>query len=296
MSWRYYVGVCFAVGGTFLFALKSIFIKLAFAEGVTPLTLLSMRMAFSLPFYVGMLTYLRSQDSEKPAASRREIVCGMLLGFLGYYLASLLDLSGLQYISAQLERLTLFTYPTMVALLAWMFLGEPLNRRIVLALILCYAGLYLMYRQEQKFEITTDVAWGMLLVMGSALSYSFYILFAKPMMQRIGSREFTSWAMIGSTVFVLLHAVVAQTGEAWQATRLVWVYGLILAFVCTVLPSFLVNEAIMRLGATRTTLIGSVGPVVTMGLAIVLLHEPTSVWHFLGMGIVILGATMATSR
>ncbi|WP_442505312.1 DMT family transporter [Novipirellula sp. SH528] len=289
-------GVLLAVVGTFLFALKSIFIKLAFAAGATPVLLLTLRMLFAFPLYVMVLAYQPNSASHEPLklslAAR-----SFGLGFLGYYLASYLDLTGLSYITAQLERLTLFTYPTMVAFLAWMFLGEQINRRIITAIVCTYAGVLLMYGQERMFSSGDDVGYGVILVLGSAFSYSLYVLFAKPTMQRIGSRRFTSLAMIGSTFFVVVHyACTHPISDLFGVAPIVFVYGLILAFVCTVIPSFMINEAILRIGATRTTVIGSVGPVLTMLMAIMVLHEPSSIVHFAGMAIAIFGVSLVARR
>jgi drug/metabolite transporter (DMT)-like permease len=289
-------GITLAIVGTFLFALKSIFVKLAFAAGANATFLLTLRMTMALPFYIAVFWHLRTRGDRQPLR-REHIVRATLLGFLGYYLASYLDLAGLEQITAQLERLTLFTYPAMVAVLAWLFLGEHLNRKIILSIALSYFGVLLMYSQESTFTAVGRTGLGVLLVVGSALSYSFYILFAKPMMQLIGSQQFTSLAMIGSTFFVVFHFVATQPmSMLTQAQPIVYVYGMILAFVCTVLPSFMINEAIMRIGATRTTVIGSIGPVLTMLLAIVVLSEPSSVQHFVGMAIAICGVSLVAVK
>jgi len=289
-------GVTLAVVGTFLFALKSIFVKLAFAAGANATLLLTLRMSMALPFYLGVLWHLRTRNDRKPLW-RNHIIRATLLGFLGYYLASYLDLAGLEQVSAQLERLTLFTYPAMVAVLAWLFLGEQINRKIILAIALSYFGVFLMYGQERTFTATGNTRLGVILVTCSALSYSFYILFAKPTMRHIGSRQFTSLAMIGSTFFVAVHFAVTQPlSSLVQAKPIVYVYGIVLAFVCTVIPSFMINEAIMRIGATRTTVIGSVGPVLTMLLAILVLSEPSSVQHFVGMAVAIYGVSLVARK
>lgn len=296
---RYASGVVLAIGGTFLFALKSIFIKLAYAAGAEPLGLLTLRMGFSLPFYLAVLPQLRA-NSGGPRIKPRDVGLAMLLGFLGYYLASYLDLAGLTYITAQLERLTLFTYPSMVALLAAMFLGEKLTPRVVAALVLSYLGVALLYRQEKQLATGTasdQLAWGAALVVGSALSYSLYILLAKPMMQRIGSRLFTSLAMIGSTVFVGIHFAASRPVHSLgDLPAVVYAYGLVLAIGCTVLPSFMINESIVRIGAARTTIIGTVGPVLTVLLAVLLLGEPTSIYHAAGMLLAVVGVSLVAVK
>lgn len=293
-NWR--AGVFLAIAGTFLFALKSIFIKLAFAAGADAIELLTLRMAFSLPFYAAVWFHL-SRQSGAPKYSRRTCATALLLGFLGYYLSSLLDLQGLTYISAQLERLTLFTYPAIIAVLAWAFLGEELNKRIIASIVLCYLGVALMYAREMQIESSRETTIGVLLVMGAAISYSLYILFAKPTMQTMGSRLFTSLAMMGSAAFVGLHfGTTRPLGSLLELQPAVYVYAVALAVACTVLPSYMISEAIMRIGATRTTVIGSVGPVLTLLLAISVLGEPTSIFHFLGMGVAVIGVGLVSRR
>ena len=292
---RHSSGVLLAISGTFLFALKSIFIKLAFASGANPTSLLTIRLLLSAPLYAAVLVYSRRRHNRvewKP----KPVGLAISLGFLGYYLASYLDMSGLEHISAQLERLTLFTYPAMVAVLAALFLGERLNRQIVVSLTLCYVGIWLMYSQERLLANDHDVTKGVMLVLGSALSYSLYVLLSKPLMQQMGSTEFTCLAMIGSAVFVGIHFLATQPITSLSTSASVWGYGALLAFVCTVIPSFMLNEAIVRLGAMRTAMFGTVGPVVTMLLAIVLLGEPSSLSHFVGMAVVLVGVAMVAKK
>lgn len=289
-------GFLLAIIGTFLFALKSIFIKLAYAEGAEPTLLLMLRLAFAMPFYIAVLWQVRTTPGCAPL-QRTHLIRSLMLGFLGYYCASYLDLSGLQYLTAQLERLTLFTYPAIIAVLAWLFLGERLNRRIIASILLCYLGIALMYGQERSLTGGSNVAWGVLLVLGSAISYAVYVLFAKSTMKQIGSRQFTSLAMIGSTVFIGIHYLATRDVALLGSTPpIVLLYGFVLAIVCTLIPSFMINEAIMRIGATRTAVIGSAGPVLTMLLAIGVLDEPSSVLHFVGMGVAIVGVSLVSRQ
>lgn len=288
-------GVFLAIVGTALFALKSIFIKLAYAEGADAILLLALRMLLALPFYFAMLWYLSRKQLIKAPLHSKRILHILGLGFLGYYLASYLNLESLSYISAQLERLTLFTYPAMIAFLSWMFLGEQITKRIIAALLISYVGLFVMYSKEIGFTSVADTRWGMFLCMAAALSFSFYVLFAKPIMQKVGSRAFTSIAMIGSSIFVFAHFfAVTDDIMSIEISNMTWVYAFLLAFVSTVIPSFMMSEAIVRIGAARTTILGSVGPVFTMLLAIVILSEPSSIYHFIGMVVVLVGVGLIT--
>jgi len=292
------VGILLAILGTFLFALKSIFIKLAYQEGATADEVLLLRMLLAAPFYLGMLMYLHKKPSKNQRAQVRSnhVAKMMALGFIGYYLASYLDLAGLVYITAQLERLTLFTYPTMIAILAWIFLGEAITRAVIASLLLCYLGLWIMYGQE---IIHTDlsgseVSKGVLLVLGSALSYSIYVILAKPMIQKFGSRFFTSIAMLGSTLFVIIHFSLLHSWDLSQIQPKVWLYCILLASFSTVIPSFMITEAIARIGAARTSILGSVGPVLTIVLAVFIIDEPFTFQHAIGVSLVMIGVGLVS--
>ena len=90
----------------FGFSFKAILIKLAYPYGVDAITLLVLRMSFALPVFV-WVGFTASRSA--PSLTRRDWLHVLVLGFLGYYGASILDFLGLQYISAGLERLILFT-------------------------------------------------------------------------------------------------------------------------------------------------------------------------------------------
>lgn len=293
---NYYKGMTLAVVGTFLFALKSIFIKLAYADGANSDQVLLLRTLMASPFYAAILWYLRSKQVERKPIAVKQYVAMLGVGFMGYYLASYLDLLGLELISTQLERLTLFTYPTMIAILAAIFLKERLTPVIIASLVLCYVGIWLIYGQEVTQEPEADVRNGVLLVLGSALCYSVYVIIAKPMIQLHGSREFTSINMLGSAFFMVIHFSITVQESFSELPVSVYMYGLILAVFCTVVPSYCITAAIALVGATKTTVMGTVGPVFTILLAVLLLDEAFGMYHFLGVLSVLIGVSLVTLK
>src|SRR5690606_10762804 len=115
-------GVLFAVLSATGFSLKASLVKLADAAApVDAVTVLSLRMGLALPLFAWLLWW--SRGSGQVRLSARDWVHVLLLGMFGYYLSSLFDFYGLQYISAGLERLILFTYPTLVLLLQMLAMG-----------------------------------------------------------------------------------------------------------------------------------------------------------------------------
>ena len=137
-----WIGYVLAATGAFLFATKSIIIKLAYAEGVDAETLLALRMAMSLPFYlvIGLWGVWSERAAPAPAVPRRKaIIQAAFIGLLGYWFSSYADFKGLEYISAQFERLILFTYPLFVVLIGAAFFKQPVRARALLAFVVSYA-------------------------------------------------------------------------------------------------------------------------------------------------------------
>ena len=90
-------GIALALVGVLAFSVRPILIKLAYAYVTDPVTLIALRMVFSLPFFAATAFWVR-RDTARPALARRDWWAVLFLGFLGYYLASFLDFLGLQYI------------------------------------------------------------------------------------------------------------------------------------------------------------------------------------------------------
>lgn len=280
-------GVILAVGGASLFSLKGVVIKLAFAEGMGVFQLLTLRMAFALPVYlaIGVIAFLRTK--EKPAL--RFFLMAGGLGLISYYLSSWLNFEGLRYVSAQLERLILYIYPTIVALLAWVFLKEKITARHVFALLLAYAGVAVLFGAEIGHQ-GPDVLLGGGHIFAGAFIYAIYVTASKPVITRMGATLFTAFGMsVASIAFLtqsgvemILHAPPPVTANGY------WL-ALALAIMCTVIPSFMISSAIGMIGPGPTSAVGGVGPVVAAWAAVMVLNEPFGWPHFAAMVLTIVG-------
>lgn len=284
------VGPAFALAGAIAFSFKAILVKLAYGfHAVDPLTLLALRMLYAAPFYTAILAW---SSRGAPRVRGRDWMLVLALGCIGYYLSSYLDFLGLQYISAALERLVLFTYPTLVALLSAIFLARPITRRTALALAITYFGVTLVFWHDLR--LARDVSLTLLgsaLVFGSALLYAVYLVCAGPMIERLGTVRFTAGAMLASTGFVAAQFTLTRPLEALAQPASIHLIGATMAVVCTVLPSFLIAEAVRRIGANHVSMMGSVGPLSTVIFGALLLGEPIGVLQVAG-GVAVVGGVL----
>ena len=302
MPWKHWsperVGVALAVLAAFGFSFKAIFIKLAYAvpmaSPVDPVTLLSLRMTLSLPVFawVGF-----QSGRSAPPLTRRDGGVLLVLGLFGYYGASLFDFLGLQYISAGLERLILFTYPTLTILIGILFMGKTLHRNELGALLLSYAGIGLAFAHDLEFSADMrNVLIGGTFVFASSLTYSLYLSGSAPMIKRLGSARFTALVMMVSTAAAQAHFLVSQPLDAYILPPRTYAYVAAIVAFSTVLPMFMQSASIARIGPARSVLIGTIGPVLTIFFGWWILDEPASAAQVTGTGLVLAGVWLASRK
>jgi drug/metabolite transporter (DMT)-like permease len=288
------VGMALAILAAFGFSFKAIFVKLAYPYGVDAITLLALRMAFAAPIFL-WVGFTASRGAA--ALSGRDWIGVVVMGLAGYYGASIFDFLGLQYISAGLERLILFTYPTLTLLFGMALARRPASRREVAALALCYAGIGAAFWHDLEFAQDATAIWiGSGLVFASALCYAVYLTGSARLIARIGTARFAALATLVSTAVVFGHFLAVQPLAALVQPWPVYGYGLAMGLFSTALPVFAQSAAIRRLGSPRVALISMLGPLATIAFAGWLLDEPLSLAQLLGAALVIAGVALASRR
>ncbi len=289
------IGLVFAVIGTVCFSLRPVIIKLAYDYVVDPVTLLALRMIFSVPFFVVAAAWARRKGAAAPPISRRDMWAVVVLGLLSYYLASFLDFLGLQYISAGLGRLLQFIYPTVVVILSALFLARRPTRRDIVALAVTYFGLVLVFWHALGGE-HLNLWLGAALVFISATCYATYLVAGSAVIARVGSVRFTAYAMIVASAACVIQFFVLRPLSALDLPLPVYGYAAAMAIFSTVIPGFLIAEALRRIGANHVAIIGALGPVTAIVLGYVGLDELMTPLQILGAALVLVGVVVVSVK
>jgi len=300
-------GYIFAAIGSVLFSMKAIFIKLAYMPSVgfeenqlDAITLLALRMGFSVPVYllIGAWIIRRRKLAGEELPPKTLFLKAAGLGLMGYYLCSFMDFEGLKLITAQLERLLLFTYPVFVMILGALFFGHKITRNGVVSILIAYMGIVVIFAGG---EIATglNVPLGTALILGCAFLFSLFQLFAKSQINKMGSSLFTCAAMTASGTMVFMHFLMTNfiNGDVMQSLTLpprIWMLGAAIAVCSTLIPSFLINIALGRIGAQAVAMLGMISPIATIVFAIIWLGEPFGWVDAVGTGLTIFGIGLYT--
>jgi len=284
------IGALIAITGIVMFSAKAIMVKLGYRYDTDAVTLLLLRMIFALPFYLLIArSEMKKRNTYQP--TKQDVLSIIGLGIVGYYLASFFDFYGLQYITASLERLILFVYPTLVILISAVFLKRRATRVQIIAILITYIGIFVVFADDLSFE--SEKLWlGVVSIFLSAFTYAIYLVGSGVMIPRLGAVRFTAYVMIVSCFMVIVHYLLTNSFEVLHQPWEVYALGFAMATISTVIPSFLISEAIKRLGASNFAIYGSLGPISTIILAILFLGERIDSFQITGTVIVIIGVSI----
>jgi drug/metabolite transporter (DMT)-like permease len=245
-----------------------------------------------LPFFL-ISAFAVSKKQTNIRFTGKQWMSVAFVGCLGYYVSSLLDFFGLQYITAGIERLVLFVYPTLVLLMSSLLFKQKITKIQGIAVLITYAGLVLAFANEANLQIDGNNFYkGALLILACAFTYAAYIVGSGKLIPVLGAAKFNSYAMSFAAIAVLVHFFISSTESLFDFSSQVYLYSFLMALIGTVIPSYLVAEGIKRIGSNNAAIVGSVGPVSTIIQAYFLLAEPFSIIQGIGTLLILGGVLM----
>ncbi len=249
-------------------------------------------MGFSLPFFLAVVFIKKSTTTSKLEPIKiKDWYKIILIAFGGYYLSSVFDFWGLEYVTASLERLILFIYPTLVVLISLLFYKRKFTKIILMALFFAYAGIGLVLSGE-NLTGNTNLFKGTILIFGAAITYASYLVGSEFMIEKFGNIRYTSIVMSIACVCILIHFFLFTTFSIKDLTIDILIKSFIMALFCTVIPAFLISEGIKKIGSANAAIIASVGPVSTIFLANYILDEHIKSIQIVGTFLVLVGVVL----
>ncbi|HCT28376.1 MAG TPA: EamA family transporter [Stenotrophomonas sp.] len=286
-------GLLLAIVGAIFFSAKAIVAKLMYRYQVDAVMVITLRMIFAFPMFLAVAIW---KARSEPPLARADYLRITVLGLMGYYLSSFLDFLGLQYISAGLERLILFLTPSFVMLIAFAFFKRRVGWIEWAALVVSYFGTVLVLLHDLNAG-GSNVILGSVLVLGSAFTYSIYLISSGELVRRVGAIRLVAYAMCVSTVACVIQFFILRTpSELFVQAAGVYQLSLFNSVFCTVLPVFLTMVAVARIGAPTAAQAGLVGPVSTLFMGAALLDEPITGIQLTGTALVLSGIWLLSRK
>lgn len=276
-----------------MFCSKGILVKELFSHGFNAEEVLALRMLTAMPFYAIAGVILFKSWSK---ISRRDIGWIFMFSFIGFFLCSLINFMGLQHVSVGLERVILFSYPSLVLLGGALLHKQKHGKLQYVACALTWAGLILVVADEVSFSGDKHaILYGSLLIFLSALIYAWYLLFAKPVIKRVGAKNSTTLGMNISCLIVLGYYC-SQNGTEMSGewTPKTISYVVMIGVLGTVAPTYLLSIGLSRVSSSSYAIVSSIGPIVTIIVASLISQHMPSITQGFGMSLA-LGSSIFTN-
>ncbi len=265
------------------FGTLGIFGVIASDEGLTIPTVLALRFAFATAFIWAIL-WLRGRFR---LLRGRILVIALGLGAFGYTAQSGLYFLGLEFMTAGMVAIILYTYPAFVVCIVAIFHPSRITSMLILALALAIVGVMLITGADPAGVNPV----GVFIVLGAALSYSLYIVVSQRALLTVDPEILTAYVLPAAAVSFLLFGVGTDT-LAMPATVEAWGVTLAIAVIATVIPVLTFFAGVSRIGASRASIISAAEPGVTVALGALLLGEPVTAVTVIGGGLILTGVLL----
>jgi drug/metabolite transporter (DMT)-like permease len=276
------LGVVLALTSATAFGVMPVLTKVVYEDGTEPVGLLALR--FWLAALL-LLSLARLRGEALPRGSR--LIALLLLGGVGYVAQSLCYFFALERISAGLSALLLYFYPAVVVVLSAVLLRDRPRPVAVVCVVVATVGTALTIGPVQGGQVV-----GVLLALGSALAYALYIL-GNSRVKGVG--PFATAATVMSACAVVYGTLGLVTRPQLPSTTSAWVALVGVALIGTVVAVTTFFGALALLGPSDTSVVSTVEPVVSVGVAALVLGEVLSPLQLAG-GVLVLIAVGVLAR
>lgn len=282
------IGILVVFLATVFLSTKSIWAKLIYLDSLSPLNVLVCRAVLSLPFFlIPMIRF------DWNSVNKSKVFKYSFFGAILYLSSSIADFIGLLYISASLERAVLFTFPIYVFLLSSDLSRITFSK--VILIVSTVLGLAIMFNPTVDNHLI-DTLIGISLVLLSAIFWALFIIYSKRAVSNISPTIFTSTYMCITTVLLLFGFIIDSKNFTTFLTLQThtMIYLVFLAIFCSIIPSYLMSFGLKKINASLAAVISAMGPIVTLGLDVVILNHNLASNEIIGAIIVTACVTCLT--
>ncbi|MBS6481837.1 MAG: DMT family transporter [Veillonella sp.] len=282
------IGILVVFLATVFLSTKSIWAKLIYLDSLSPLNVLVCRAVLSLPFFlIPMIRF------DWNSVNKSKVFKYSFFGAILYLSSSIADFIGLLYISASLERAVLFTFPIYVFLLSSDLSRITFSK--VILIVSTVLGLAIMFNPTVDNHLI-DTLIGISLVLLSAVFWALFIIYSKRTVSNISPTIFTSTYMCITTVLLLFGFIIDSKNFTTFLTLQThtMIYLVFLAIFCSIIPSYLMSFGLKKINASLAAVISAMGPIVTLGLDVVILNHNLASNEIIGAIIVTACVTCLT--
>ena len=278
------LGYAMAFAAAVIWGTLGVFAKFIYRYDVDPVVLVTLRGSIA---FVTLLALLVVGDRSRLRVHREDLWFFALFGLIGVALNYTFYFEALRRTTATTAVILLYTSPVYVTLGAAAFFKERLTRAKVVALVVTFAGCFLVAGGYDPGLLALNPT-GTLFGLGAAVTYASYTLFSKQVLKKYSSWTSVLYAFGFGSLFLLCPA----GGRLRAATALplqAWLLILGLAWGPTLAAYALYVRSLHYIEASHAGIVCMAEPAATAVLAYAILGERLALWQLVGAALVLAG-------
>lgn len=259
------IGIIYALLSSAAFGFMPIFAKIMYNNGSNTLTVLTLR--FLLAAFMLLIYFLIKKVDFKVNKTQLLILC--MIGGLGYTSTGLTLFYSYSYISVGVATTMHFIYPAIVIILNYLIYKEVFNKYKIIALLLSIAGVYVLIGVKAE---GLHVG-GSLLALLSGFTYASCVMGMnhkeiKKLNTLVTVFYFSICAGTSLLIFTLLIKNLYFPLNTYTTSSVIGI-----SLVSTIVSIGLFVKALKIIGPSRTSILGTFEPIVSIIMGIVLFKE-----------------------
>ena len=261
------------------YGMNPLFGKALMESGVPVMVMLFFRYGFAAVF-TAILMLARKESFQ---VGKREIGLLILLGLL-FAGSSITLFTSYAYIPSGLATTLVYLYPVFVALIM-VFLRIYPSWETWLSILATFAGILVLSAPSGNAEIRLA---GILLAIGAALCYSFYLVIVNrsKRIKKVSEQTLTLYSLItGAALFAVILAFQGEYILEGLDTPADWGILMGLAFVPTMIATLTLAISSRYIGPTKTAILGVFEPLTAILIGTLFFSEPLTFKMALGIAI-----------
>ena len=261
-----------------IFGLMPLMASVIYADGVNSITLAFLRNLLSLP----ALAVMAYCSKGKIRVSIKALPRMSFIALMGCCLTPLLLFSSYNYVESGTATVFHFIYPAVVVLGEFIFLKSQKNRKHLLCVLICMAGIATFYSPSHAPDLQ-----GSLYALASGITYAIYVISLSTYKHDKGSVFGFSFC-VSSIASVLLLFVCLLTGQlALPKTLLGWLLSLGFACIVNAGAVALFQRGTFLIGGSRASILSTFEPITGVFVGILVFRETVSPFTLIGTALVI---------
>jgi len=244
-----------------------------------------------LVFAVLLCWFLIWKNGSERKVERDDAKKLVILGFFGFTIFQVFFAYGMTMTTAGNASLILSLVPISVAVISWLLMGEQISFPTLVAIILSVAGVtFIVLGSGKEISLGSKDFLGVVMMVGAQISFSFYMVYSRPFLQKYSLYQVTAWIMSSASVVFLILSYRELTGIDWSAIPLAgWASALYSGLFGLCIGNIMWSWGIKKIGSTKTAIYNNLPPVFSIITGCIFLGEPFGLQQLAGAFLIFAG-------